>query len=254
MTIALRAASVRGASAAGVMAKIFTSPKEADGSDWSSEENATAVAFLLLFLTADHAVSYRGYKDPRAVLADLDARFSASKLPLMALFSYVALSQGVDESDASYIMRARTLLNELSTSPDSALSTAAAKAFALRGMLTPKKGFAYHVPVYQARPANACVVNPTELFDYRHSSVRMCIRQAFGRLKAHFRVLRFANDTVDVEWMKVYSLACVALHNFVSKTNRRGMGYTRKAAELELEENEDLNRRQYRRRRKKDGR
>lgn len=56
-------------------------------------------------------------------------------------------------------------------------------------------------------------------FNYRHSSMRIAIEQAFGILVSRFRVFSSAMG-IDVEKVEAVVSACVTLHNFLITTNK----------------------------------
>ena len=63
------------------------------------------------------------------------------------------------------------------------------------------------------KPHGDAVLPPDKrYFNFRHSRARLVTEGAFGRLKSRFRVL-FRKCESQKETVKVYSLACVVLHN-----------------------------------------
>lgn len=59
---------------------------------------------------------------------------------------------------------------------------------------------------------DAILSDKKRYFNFRHSRARLVTEGAFGRLKSRFRVL-FRKCESQKETVKVYSLACVVLHN-----------------------------------------
>lgn len=81
----------------------------------------------------------------------------------------------------------------------------------------------YHIIADAAFPLNTWLMKPflirnnmpvmEENFNYRLSSARMTIENAFGRLKARWRILLRKPD-VHIETMRKLIYACLLLHNF----------------------------------------
>ncbi|KAL0009002.1 hypothetical protein SO802_010504 [Lithocarpus litseifolius] len=83
--------------------------------------------------------------------------------------------------------------------------------------LPPHKSTRYHAQEFRAinrRPASK-----KELYNYRHSSLRMVIEQSFGVLKAHFPILNLMPNFKPLRQRYVI-VACCALHNFIRINNR----------------------------------
>ncbi|XP_023873797.1 uncharacterized protein LOC111986405 [Quercus suber] len=59
-----------------------------------------------------------------------------------------------------------------------------------------------------------------ELFNYRHSSLRMVIKRCFGVLKAHFSILSCMVNYKQYRQCLVVSVCC-ALHNFIRINNKK---------------------------------
>ena len=79
------------------------------------------------------------------------------------------------------------------------------------GYLAPYRNVRYHMQHWRGarRPST-----PQELFNFKHSQVRVIIEHAFGRLKNKFQILfRVPNYRVHIQRRIV--VACMALHNFI---------------------------------------
>ena len=78
--------------------------------------------------------------------------------------------------------------------------------------LPPHKSVKYHAQEYRGRARRP--KNKSELFNYRHSSLRMVIERSFGVLKARFPILthmpRYSNTR-----QRMIVTACCAVHNFI---------------------------------------
>jgi hypothetical protein len=78
------------------------------------------------------------------------------------------------------------------------------------GFLPPFSGTRYHLRGYgQNRPQNA-----RELFNLRHSSLRVTVERAFGALKNRFRIMDNKPFHPYKTQVKIV-LACCILHNWI---------------------------------------
>lgn len=81
-------------------------------------------------------------------------------------------------------------------------------------LLTPYRGVRYHLREFAEskhhRPRNA-----KELFNLRHSSMRMMIERCFGVMKNRFKILAQPLQLSCPKRMWLVMYACVALHNFI---------------------------------------
>ncbi|XP_062166997.1 protein ALP1-like [Alnus glutinosa] len=84
-----------------------------------------------------------------------------------------------------------------------------------RGFLPPYKGERYHLNTYRNRPLPR---GYKELFNFRHSSLRMIIENCFARLKRRWRILNGIPGYLLVRQPSII-LACCTLHNFVGVHN-----------------------------------
>ena len=83
--------------------------------------------------------------------------------------------------------------------------------------LPPHKSTRYHAQEFWG--ANRQPSTPQELFNYRHSSLRMVIEWCFSVLKARFPILIGMHSfSIFRQWLIV--TACCALHNFIRMYNR----------------------------------
>jgi hypothetical protein len=76
------------------------------------------------------------------------------------------------------------------------------------GFLPPYRGTRYHLREYGSRRPH----NPKELFNLRHSSLRVTVERAFGALKNRFRILDNKPFHPYKTQVKLV-LACCILHN-----------------------------------------
>ncbi|KAL5564355.1 hypothetical protein UlMin_027519 [Ulmus minor] len=85
------------------------------------------------------------------------------------------------------------------------------------GYLAPFRNVPYHLR--DARRRGGRINGPTELFNYRHASLRNCIERCFGVLKARFPILRFMTNFSLVRQREI-AMCCCVLHNFIKLHNR----------------------------------
>ncbi|KAK9996354.1 hypothetical protein SO802_021040 [Lithocarpus litseifolius] len=83
--------------------------------------------------------------------------------------------------------------------------------------LPPHKSARYHAQEF--RGVNRQPTTPQELFNYRHSSLRMVIERCFGVLKARFPILTEMHS-FSISRQRLIVTACCALHNFIRMYNR----------------------------------
>ena len=83
--------------------------------------------------------------------------------------------------------------------------------------LPPYKFVRYHAQEF--RDANRQPTTLQELFNYRHSSLRMVIERCFGVLKARFPILTEMHS-FSISRQRLIVTACCALHNFIRMYNR----------------------------------
>ena len=79
------------------------------------------------------------------------------------------------------------------------------------GFLPPYRGTRYHLKEYGGINYPT---NPRELFNLRHSSLRVTIERAFGVLKNHFRIIDNKPFHPFKTQVKLV-LACCILHNWI---------------------------------------
>lgn len=73
------------------------------------------------------------------------------------------------------------------------------------GILTPYRTVQYHLQRWRLQRRNPATAQ--ELFNYRHSSLRMVVEQAFGQLKQKFRILTCMRQySVRVQCRLIYAL------------------------------------------------
>ena len=83
--------------------------------------------------------------------------------------------------------------------------------------LPPHKLTRYHAQEFYS--SNRQPTSKKELYNYRHSSLRMVIERSFGMVKAHFPIL---NLMPNFKWSRqcYVIVVCCTLHNFVRINNR----------------------------------
>ena len=79
------------------------------------------------------------------------------------------------------------------------------------GFLPPFRGVRYHFKEWGCNP----VQNEKELFNLRHSSLRVTIERAFGSLKRRFKILDDATPFFPFTTQVDIVLACCILHNWI---------------------------------------
>ncbi|KNA10662.1 hypothetical protein SOVF_142290 [Spinacia oleracea] len=79
-----------------------------------------------------------------------------------------------------------------------------------KGFMPPFRKVRYHLKEYTNNPPE----NEKELFNLRHSSLRMCVERAFGVLKKRFRVLD-AEPFWPFKTQVDVVLACCVIHNYL---------------------------------------
>ena len=84
--------------------------------------------------------------------------------------------------------------------------------------LPPHKATRYHAQEFRRRSTRQ-PKSGKELFNYRHSSLRMVIERCFGVLKARFPILSNMPKYKQYRQRLVVS-PCCALHNFIRINNR----------------------------------
>ena len=83
--------------------------------------------------------------------------------------------------------------------------------------LPPHKSTRYHTQEF--RSSNRQPTTKKELYNYRHSSLRMVIERCFGVLKARFPILNSMPNFKPLHQRYVIS-ACCAMHNFIRMNSR----------------------------------
>ncbi|KAK3189221.1 hypothetical protein Dsin_028782 [Dipteronia sinensis] len=99
----------------------------------------------------------------------------------------------------------------------------------MSGFLTPYRGERYHLRDY--RGSTRAPRGPTELFNYRHSSLRNVIERCFCVLKARFPILKLMSN-YPPRRQRLILIVCCVLHNFIQKEAR----HDRMFREFELED------------------
>jgi len=79
------------------------------------------------------------------------------------------------------------------------------------GFLPPFHGVRYHLNEWGNNP----VQNEKELFNLRHSSLRVTVERAFGSLKRRFKILDDATPFFPFQTQVDIVVACCIVHNFV---------------------------------------
>ncbi|XP_024634430.2 protein ALP1-like [Medicago truncatula] len=84
------------------------------------------------------------------------------------------------------------------------------------GFLPPYRGERYHAQEYRGQGRQP--KSPEELFNYRHSSLRMTIERCFGVLKNRFPILKLM-PSYKPSRQRLIVTACCAIHNYIRKWN-----------------------------------
>ncbi|XP_050896851.1 uncharacterized protein LOC127103649 isoform X2 [Lathyrus oleraceus] len=84
------------------------------------------------------------------------------------------------------------------------------------GFLPPYRGERYHAQEYRGQGRQPR--SPEELFNYRHSSLRMTIERCFGVLKNRFPILKLM-PPYKPSRQRLIVIACCAIHNYIRKWN-----------------------------------
>ena len=79
------------------------------------------------------------------------------------------------------------------------------------GLLPPFRCVRYHLNEWGTNP----VQNEKELFNHRHSSLRIIVEQAIGALKRRFKILDDASPFFPFETQVDIVVACCIIHNWV---------------------------------------
>ncbi|BAH94741.1 Os10g0129500, partial [Oryza sativa Japonica Group] len=82
---------------------------------------------------------------------------------------------------------------------------------AKQGFLPPFRAVRYHLKEWGNNP----VQNEKELFNLRHSSLRITVERAFGSLKRRFKVLDDATPFFPFRTQVDIVVACCIIHNWV---------------------------------------
>ena len=83
--------------------------------------------------------------------------------------------------------------------------------------LPPHKSTRYHAQEFHS--SSRRITSKNELYNYRHSSLRMVIERSFGVLKARFPILN-SMPTFKLHRQRYVVIVCCALHNFIRINNR----------------------------------
>nr|XP_023878540.1 protein ALP1-like [Quercus suber] len=83
--------------------------------------------------------------------------------------------------------------------------------------LPPHKSTRYHAQEFKS--SGRRITSKKELYNYRHSSLRMVIERSFGVLKARFPILNLMPNFKPIRQRYVVIVYC-ALHNFIHMNNR----------------------------------
>ncbi len=78
--------------------------------------------------------------------------------------------------------------------------------------MPPHKSVRYHAQEYSGRQRQP--KNAVELFNYRHSSLRMVVERTFGVLKARFPIF-YHMPKYSVARQRMIVTACCTIHNFI---------------------------------------
>ena len=79
------------------------------------------------------------------------------------------------------------------------------------GFLPPFRGVRHHLNEWGNNP----VQNEKELFNHRHSSLRITVERAFGSLKGRFKILDDATPFFPFPTQVEIVVACCIIHNWI---------------------------------------
>jgi hypothetical protein len=85
-------------------------------------------------------------------------------------------------------------------------------------LLVPYQKTRYHLSEWDQQGRSP--ENAKELFNLRHSSLRMVVERAFGVLKWRFSILRLPRKGFSIRTQVYIVYACVALHNWLNSFGR----------------------------------
>ncbi|XBJ05571.1 hypothetical protein VPH35_024328 [Triticum aestivum] len=155
------------------------------------------------FVTPDMEASFRGRKTyaTQNVMAavDFDLRFT-----------YVLAGWEGTTHDALVLRDALERENGLRV-PQGKFYLVDAGYGAKRGFLPPFRGVRYHLNEWGNNPMQ----NERELFNLRHSSLRVTVERAFGSLKRRFKILDDATPFFLFPTQVDIVVACCIIHNWV---------------------------------------
>ena len=83
--------------------------------------------------------------------------------------------------------------------------------------LPPHKSTRYHVQEFHS--SSRRITSKKELYNYKHSSLRMVIERSFGVLKARFLILNSMQNFKPIR-QQYMVIVCYALHNFICMNNQ----------------------------------
>jgi hypothetical protein len=91
------------------------------------------------------------------------------------------------------------------------------------GFMPPFHGVRYHLNEWGNNP----VQNDKELFNHRHSSLRVSVEWAFGSLKRRFKILDDAIPFFPFSTQVEIVVACCIIHNWVYKMEVMTLSFLR---------------------------
>jgi hypothetical protein len=105
-----------------------------------------------------------------------------------------------------------------------------------KGYLPPYRGEQYHLQQFRS---SGDPVGFKELFNYRHSSLRMVIERCFGVLKNLFHILKGMPKYKVFRQLLVVN-ACCTIHNFIRLVDRDDAFFLYSVTEKVVDNDDDL--------------
>lgn len=120
---------------------------------------------------------------------------------------------GFGSSHDSFVFKNSPLPTLFQTLPKGKFVLADAGYALSTRVLTPFRGVRYHLQEFKGSDKNP--QNPKELFNLRHSKRRNVIERTIGILKRRWRLLRFGNESMNMEFINECIEVCCHLHNYL---------------------------------------
>lgn len=116
----------------------------------------------------------------------------------------------------AHVLEISGLYNELTKLPPHVFVLADAGYGITERILTPYRSTRYHLQEYSSTNGPS---NSKELFNLRHSKMRNVVERTIGILKRRWKILRFANESLNKNFINESIICCCMLHNFLMQKN-----------------------------------